>query len=152
MLIDLIKKEYIQTEVEALDWKDAIKKAAVPLIEDKAINKTYVESMINAAKEFGPYFVITKGIALPHAANENTVFKNAISISVLKDSVRFGHEFNDPVKIIFMLAAKNNTEHLDSLSHLANLLSDDDFIKLLYNCQNQNEIYDYIKEKENEDA
>ena len=152
MLIDLIKKKYIQTEVEAIDWEEAIKKSAEPLIKDKIIDETYVKSMIHAAKEFGPYFVITKGIALPHAANENTVFQNAIGITVLKESVRFGHEFNDPVKIIFMLAAKNNTDHLDSLSQLANLLSDEKFIKLLYDCQNQKAIYDYIKEKENEDA
>ena len=46
MLIDLIKKEYIQTEVEAINWEDAIKKSAEPLIEDKAIDESYVNSMI----------------------------------------------------------------------------------------------------------
>ncbi len=144
MLKDLVKQSYIQIDVEASDWKEAIKKSANPMVEDKTVNIAYVESIINTVKEFGPYFVITKGIALPHASSENNVNQNAMTITVLKDSVSFGHEFNDPVKKIFVLAVKNSTDHIDSLSELVELLSDEKFQKKLDESRNPNEIFEYL--------
>lgn len=53
------------------DWREAISAVAAPLIADGSILPAYVDSMIKAVDEFGPYIVPTvPHIALAHAGSE----------------------------------------------------------------------------------
>ncbi len=148
MIHEMIKPSYIQFDVDADNWQDAIVKAAQPLIDDEAIKPSYVDGIIKTAKEFGPYFVITKGVALPHCSNDGNVLENSLSVSVLKKPVFFGSEANDPVKFIFLLAPKNTNDHLNSLSQLASLLSTEEFYSILANSTNSVEVMNFIVERE----
>ena len=56
----------------------------------------------------GPYIVITKHVALPHARPEAGALESAIGIATLKHPVKFGNKDNDPVKYLFCLSATDN--------------------------------------------
>ena len=45
MITDLLGK-YVQTAEKAEDWKEAIRMAASPLLEDGSIQASYIEAMI----------------------------------------------------------------------------------------------------------
>ena len=87
MLTDVLKEEYIKLNVECKDWEDAIRTAGQILIDNGVATNEYVEDAIEGVKELGPYVVITKGVALPHATNKKGVFKTGISLITLKNPV-----------------------------------------------------------------
>ena len=108
MLKDLTDEKLIRLNIEAADWEEAIRKSAQPLIDEHKVKPSYVDDMITGVKENGPYIVLTKHVALPHARPESGALESAIGIATLKTPVVFGNEANDPVKYLFCLSAKDN--------------------------------------------
>lgn len=150
MINEWINEKFIQLNVEATDKYSAIKLAAAPLVNEKVITIDYVNAIIENLENFGPYFVIMPGIALPHAESYNNVKKNSLGILSLKQSIEFGNESNDPVKYIFILASNKGDDHLQALSTISSLLDDQNFFSLLTDNTNKKEIINYIKKKEME--
>jgi len=149
MLKDLINEKLIQTNVLAKDWKEAIRKSGAPLVENNKATENYVEAIIKSAEDNGPYMVITKYVALPHARPEDGALDVAISITTLKNPISFGNKNNDPVKYIFCLSAIDNTTHINALSELVDLLDASEFYELLDNTDDPKRILDYIDKHEN---
>lgn len=100
--------------------------------------------MIAGIKEVGPYIVLAKHIALPHARPEAGALESAIGVATLKEPVVFGNEANDPVKYLFCLSAKDDMEHLQALAQLAELFEDQAFFELLDRTDDPQEIIAYI--------
>lgn len=144
MLSELIEG-HMMLDVECSDWEEAVRASGLPLVSSGEISDAYIEAVISNVKETGPYVVITKHIALPHATNKIGVNHTSMSFIRLKTPVCFGNEANDPVKYLFMLATLDSSSHLLALQSLAELLSESEFISLLGNAQSCKEILDYIK-------
>lgn len=148
MLTDVLKKEYIKLNAECKDWEDAVRVAGGVLKQNGVITEEYIEAAIQNVKEMGPYIVITKGVALPHATNKVGVNKTGISLITLKNAVEFGNKDNDPVYYIFMLATTDMESHLNALSNLSELLGRPDFYDVMKNAQDSQSVIDYIKANE----
>ncbi|WP_314575070.1 PTS sugar transporter subunit IIA [Enterococcus gilvus] len=144
MLQESIEESYIQLDVEAENFEEAIRRSFDPLIENKAVTQTYVESVIRIYHETGPYIVITKNIALPHAPVEDGAQKLGLGFVRLKVPVVSGHTTNDPVRYLFPLSAKASNEHIELLSKLADLLSKKSFIEFLQNVSSKEEFVHYF--------
>lgn len=123
MLKDLVTDNQIQLQVTAKDWVDAIKISAQPLLHQGYINNSYVQAMIESVNKFGPYIVIGPSIALAHARPEDGANKLGVSITTLKEPINFGNPQNDPVKIIFCLAAIDNYSHLNVIKEIVQLIN-----------------------------
>ncbi len=148
MLNELLLKENIKLNVDCLDWEDVVRKSGDLLIKSGAITSQYVDEVINNVKEVGPYIVITKGVALPHATNKVGVNKSALSLITLKKPVNFGNKNNDPVKVSIMLAAIDSNSHLHALADLSEFLGREEFMNILQNTKDIDEILEYIKKHE----
>lgn len=149
MLSDVLKKEYIKLNAECKDWIEAIKTAGQVLIDNNVVTEEYVEEAIKGVKELGPYIVITKGVALPHATNKIGVNKTGIALLTLKNPVEFGNVDNDPVYYVFMLATTDMDSHLAALSNLSDLLAKQEFFEVMKNAKDAQSVIDYIKANEN---
>lgn len=139
----------IQLNKTAANWQEAIQISAQPLVEENRITKQYVEKMIDNARKDGPYMVIMKHVALPHARPMDGVIQLSIGITVFNDPVFFDNSTNKPVKYIFCLAATDPERHLNALSQLLRFLENDDFYLTLDNSENANEVFNYICNHEN---
>lgn len=146
MLSELVKKEYIQLNDHAKDWEQAIQVSAKPLLDDGCFSDMYVDQIIETVKELGPYIVIAKNIALPHAPSKFGAKKLGIGITTLKTPVSFGNKTNDPVKYLFCLSAPNSHDHIKALQELTGLLTDKEFFELLDSSINPDNVLNYIKE------
>jgi len=124
MLKDILTVENIALDVEAADWEQAIRKGGELLQQNQFIDNCYIESMVDNVKKMGPYIVISKGVALPHAEAGAGVKKLGISFIRLAKPVFFGNPDNDPVDLVFCLAAMDADSHLSALVGLSGLLSD----------------------------
>lgn len=124
MLKDLVNDQQIQLQQTADDWEDAIRVSAKPLLYEDDITEHYVQAMIDSVKHFGPYIVIGPSIALAHARPEDGTKKLAVTITTLATPINFGNPDNDPVKIIFCLAAIDNYSHLNVMKAIVQLIND----------------------------
>lgn len=144
LIQDLLTDDKITLNIQATDWKDAINKAAAPLLRNKSIEKSYVKAMQDSVIKFGPYIVIGPHIALSHARPEDGVHKLDVSVGTLKDPIKFGSKQNDPVEIIFVLAAIDNYSHLNVLKAIVNLINDPKKVQRLCQINNVNEFKEIL--------
>lgn len=144
MITDLLSIDFIKTQVNCSNWKEAINEGLLPLIEKGYVEKRYGEAIFNNFKKHGNYMVIAKGLVLSHARPEDGVNKLGMSLINLKEGVKFGHETNDPVYLIITLAAEDSTSHLDAIRELMHILMDEDKLKKLMFLKKGEEILEVI--------
>lgn len=144
----MIKEEFIQLGIEVDDWEEAIRKSAAPLLSGGKITAEYIEKIIETTQTLGPYIVVTKHVALPHAPTQYGALDLAMGITTLKTPVVSGNQSNDPVKYLFCMSAKDSESHLESMAELVDLLSDQKFYQVLESAKEPKDILNYIIERE----
>lgn len=152
MLKDILKEEYIELDADVKDWEEAVRLGGGILERNGAVEGRYVDAMVDAVKEMGPYIVIAPGIAMPHARPDCGVYKIALSLVVLKNPVNFGNRNNDPVSMVISLCAVDHSAHLRALQDLMAFLGDEFFISLVLNSRDKKEILKYINTKDEENC
>lgn len=116
-------KQYLTGNIDILEkvnsWEAGIIKASEVLIKNRIISEQYVHAMIDSVNKNGSYMVIIPQIALAHARPDKGVLATGMSMLKLNQPVIFPEE--KPVKIIIVLAAKQDEKHLSIMSELADL-------------------------------
>lgn len=135
MLQDILSDSNILLNQECKDWRDSIIKTAQHLVIEEVIEERYIDAMIKSVEDYGPYIVVGKHLALAHARPEDGVNKLGVSVMTLKDPVIFGNPDNDPVKIVFCLAAVNSYSHLNIMKSLIALINDEEKLDQLITAQ-----------------
>jgi len=123
-LLKTMLKENIQISNSIENWEEAIHLASMPLLEKNNIQKKYVDAMIDGIKELGPYIILIPGVAMPHSRPENGVNDTSMALLKIEEGVSFSPTKED-VKLVFILAAKDNSSHMDALVGLSDLLEDE---------------------------
>lgn len=131
MITTWLPTENIQIVDSVCDWKQAITLAAQPLLEKEAITQAYIKAIFNSHQELGPYYVLAPGLAMPHARPEQGAIKNRLSLLHIKKGVCFDSEENDPIYVVIMLCALSGDEHINMITALADIFSDDERLSAL---------------------
>jgi PTS system ascorbate-specific IIA component len=134
----------IRLKQNCLNWKESFQVAGSALVESKRTTEDYIQEMIQAFEELGPYMVIAPGIALAHGRPSEAVLETGLSLVTLSNPIEFGHSSNDPVSMVIGLAAVDHDSHIDLMSALAELLMSEDTVTLLLNATNESEVRSYL--------
>ena len=126
----MLDASHVKTGVKVATWKEAIRAAGEILVEAGSCSVEYINAMIAAVEELGPYIVITPHVALAHARPSSQVNQADMSLVVLDEAVEFGSVANDPVKLVFAFCATDNEGHLEQLCKLAENLDPEKVSKL----------------------
>lgn len=137
MLKDVLHADVVRLNVEASDWEMAIREAGTLLVAQKSIEPAYIDNMITAIHDLGPYIVIMPHVAFAHARPDETVNESCMSVITLKEPVEFGSEANDPVSIVFAFAAETGASHMKALQDLAKFLSKPENLTFLMECEDK---------------
>ncbi|MEN9737627.1 MAG: hypothetical protein RJA26_860 [Actinomycetota bacterium] len=124
----------------ATEWRQAVRLAGAGLVASGRTTAEYTEAMIATIEELGPYVVIAPGLAMPHARPNDSVLETGMSLVTLAEPVSFGHAKNDPVRVVFGLAALDHDKHLELLSEFAAKFSQPDFVNTLLTSSTEGEI------------
>ncbi|PKM50127.1 MAG: hypothetical protein CVV02_12760 [Firmicutes bacterium HGW-Firmicutes-7] len=146
-LVDLLNEINIKLNVKVDNWQEAIIAGCELLYEQDSISDTYTKVILDNIKKLGPYIVIAPGIAFSHASHNKGVNKLGMSLIRLSEAVAFGHETNDPVKLIFTLAPIDKTSHYNALTTLMELLLNQRDLNILFNAPKVEDILELIKSK-----
>lgn len=125
MITTWLPVENIQIVDAVTDWKQAITLSAQPLIVKGAITEHYIDAIFESHQTLGPYYVLAPGLAMPHAHPEQGALKNGLSLLYIKEGVSFGSQENDPIYVVIMLCALSGNEHIDMITALAEIFSDE---------------------------
>lgn len=105
--IDTTRVSFINS---AANWQEAIIKAGELLLFNGYIAPAYMQQMVKLVSEFGPYIVISRGIAFAHANPDAGVIHPGMAVVRLDQGVNFGKTEFDPVRIVIACATDNSDE------------------------------------------
>jgi transcriptional antiterminator/mannitol/fructose-specific phosphotransferase system IIA component (Ntr-type) len=104
---DYVCADDIQVVDACESWQDAIRLAAMPLVQRGLMEPRYVETMIHAVCELGTYMVLTPGTAYVHAGVDDGISGDCAAILVSRSPIRFGSENAKNVRAIVVLGIKH---------------------------------------------
>ncbi|RIL92057.1 PTS sugar transporter subunit IIA [Staphylococcus chromogenes] len=144
MTLDVLTKDKIIVKDQVDSWEEAIESAAQPLLTQKYIESSYIDSMIQSVKTLGTYIVIAPHVAIAHARPGNDVHQVGLSLLKLDEAINFSTD-SHYAELVFVLSATDSTSHLTVLQNLAQLLGQQENIEALLEASNEEEIINIIK-------
>ena len=145
-LTDVFTPDRIQFTDKALQWRDAIRLAMRPLIDDGSITPAYIDAVIGKVEKAGPYIDLGSGVALPHARPEDGV--NAMGMTFLRTStpVNLLDNPDHAITVFISLAATDNNSHLEALAAVAQTLGDPEKLERLKTASSGDEVRGILAE------
>ncbi len=125
MFKDFVAKKHYSFHEGFDDWRDAVRAACQPLVEDGTVDKSYPEIIIGKVEELGPYIVIAPDICIPHAERGRGVNDTAMCFMKTEKPVRFSEDGEHDARIFVVLAAVDDEVHIQNLMALSETLSDE---------------------------
>lgn len=145
MALDLLTKDTVQVvDGSDMNWEDAIKQAAQPLVANGTVGDDYVQAMIDVVKDQGPYINIGPEIALAHSRPRASVKHIGLALMKTNQDVNLVSK-DHPVKLWFVLAATDSNSHLSVIQELSQVLMDPEKQKALLAAQSVDDILDVLK-------
>ncbi len=138
--------EDIVLDVECSNWEEAIKISGNIMVANKICDESYVDSMIERVKEFGPYMIMSNKVALPHSKNTGNVFKSKMVLINFKEDILFPEE--TPVKTMLTFTSMDENNHLEALSNFLDLVNNYKFLEKLESNSSKKRVIDIIKKYE----
>ena len=83
----------------------------------------YIDGIIAAINEYGPYIVISDGLAIPHTRPENGAKNIGFSLTTFKKPVIFD-ENTSPVKVMIAFSAVDKDSHLEILKMIVSFVEE----------------------------
>ena len=122
------------------------------MLEAGCVKENYYEGISNREKEYPTGLLVgNTGFAIPHT-DSSKVNYSQICFASLNKPVEFANmgDKNDIVKVelVFMLAMSQPHEQVQTLQNLIALFQDEEAIKKLKECNNEEDFINILNEKE----
>lgn len=142
-LSKMLKLDEIQILEKDINWEEAMVLSGSVLESKGYFGEKYIKKAVDNVKQWGPYIIIAKGIALVHASKEDGVFKDGLSLLVLKNGVLFDEE-KEKVYFLFCFCTRGEIEYMDLFKEIISLGNDENKKEILLNSKTEDEIYSKI--------
>jgi len=121
---------------------EAIREAGALLVTSGAVNEDYVASMFEREASVSTF--MGNGLAIPHGTNDakESILRSALSLVRYTDPIDWNGQ---PVRFAVAIAGLNN-EHLEILSKIAIVFSDQDEVQKLVDAGSAEDIFALLEE------
>jgi mannitol PTS system EIIA component len=122
--------------------EDAIREAGALLVKAGSVREDYISAMLERENSVSTY--MGNFLAIPHGTNEakDSILRSALSLVRYDEPIDWGGE---QVRFAVGIAGLNN-EHLEILSKIAVVFSDEDEVQKLIDAGSAEEIYSLLEE------
>ena len=84
-LVEQLKKiNSVQIIDHINSYQEAIHLCFKPLLDQQYITQEYTKNVIKQGKELNFYYLLTHGMAMPHARPEDGALKNGVSFDLIR--------------------------------------------------------------------
>ncbi|WP_027094421.1 PTS sugar transporter subunit IIA [Cohnella thermotolerans] len=140
--MSILSKEKVKLNVTVQDKYEAIRLAGQLLVDAGHVPSEYVDKMIERERVSSTY--VGGGLAMPHGTNDSKplIRSTGMSVLVVPEGVDFGEE---KAYLVIGLAAVGE-EHLDVLSSVAVLVSEEDDMRRILQASSEEELIAIFEE------
>ncbi|QGQ48082.1 PTS sugar transporter subunit IIA [Metabacillus sediminilitoris] len=141
--MSILKEANIQLNQSFATKTDAIKATGQVLVEQGYVKEQYIEQMLKREELSSTY--MGNFIAIPHGTEESKedVLQSGLSVIQVPEGVDFGN--GNIVKILIGIAGKGN-EHLEILSKIAIVCSEEENVEKLVQAKSKEDIISLLSE------
>jgi mannitol PTS system EIIA component len=142
MTEEIMPSGNVQFATRAGSRDDAIRAAGAILVDAGAVEPGYVDSMLERERSVSTY--MGNFLAIPHGTNEakDAIRRSALSVIRYDEPVDWGGE---EARFVVGIAGIEN-EHLEILSKIAIIFSDDDSVRGLLDARTPDELHALLSE------
>ncbi|ALS25871.1 PTS sugar transporter subunit IIA [Paenibacillus cisolokensis] len=140
--MSILSKEKVKLNVKVQDKVEAIRLAGQLLVDAGHVPAAYIDKMIERENVSSTY--VGGGLAMPHGTNDakELIRSTGMSVLVVPDGVEFGGE---TAYLVIGLAAVGD-EHLEILSGVAAIVSEEDDMKRILQSASEEEVIAIFEE------
>jgi PTS system mannitol-specific IIA component len=142
MAQSILEPQNVVANGTATTRDDAIREAGALLVSAGAVTQAYVDSMFERESSVSTY--MGNFLAIPHGTNnaKESIVRSALSLVRYAEPIDWNGQ---PVKFAVGIAGLNN-EHLEILSKIAVVFSDEDEVQKLLEAGTADEIFALLEE------
>ncbi|ETP69820.1 PTS mannitol transporter subunit IIA [Planococcus glaciei] len=143
MAKDVLSKDNIKLNVPLTGKEEAIRFTGEILVNGGYVDAGYIDKMFEREEMASTY--MGNFLAIPHGTEDakKNVFETGISVVTVPEGIDFGG--GNLAKIFIGIAGKGN-EHLEILSNIAIVCSEEENIEKILNARSEEEILDLFSE------
>jgi PTS system mannitol-specific IIA component len=140
--MSILSADKVKLNVKAADKYEAIRMAGDLLVKAGHAEPSYVESMIERENSLSTY--MGGGLAIPHGTSESkrSIQSTGLSILQLPEGVDFGE--GNIAHLVIGIAAVGD-DHLDILTNVAVICSDDDNLEQILKASTPEEMIEIFE-------
>lgn len=144
-LLDYLMEPFVKIYDSVDSWEEAIALATQPLLKKELVTQNYLETMIHNVNKFGPYIVLSPGIAMPHAREEDGIRRAGMSLLVLKEPVLFSDKPKDKVSLVIVSALTDYNESGFILRQIGQLINNQIAVENILQSEHPTQIIKYLQ-------
>ncbi|GIO24824.1 PTS sugar transporter subunit IIA [Oceanobacillus sp. J11TS1] len=143
MAKEILSTENIELGVQVSSKEEAIRHVGGILLNNGYVKDSYIDKMLKR-EEIASTFM-GNSLAIPHGTEDakNEVLETGLSVVTVPDGVDFGD--GNIVKLLIGIAGKGD-EHLEILSQIAIICSEEENVEKLTQASSKEEIIDLLNE------
>lgn len=142
-LMSYLKPTYIKIVEDELGWKEAVRLACRPLMEDQVITEEFYLDCIRQIEEatYSGYF--GEHTSIPHTTAEHGILQEGVSLLLSKKEIVFPR--GKKVRMIFPLAFLDLTKHLKAVNQVADISTNPKLLDELFVQNDTKSVYQIIR-------
>lgn len=143
MAKEVLSRENIKLNVSLSGKEEAIRYTGSILVDGGYVDEAYIEKMLEREELTSTF--MGNSLAIPHGTEDakKNVLETGISVVTVPDGIDFGG--GNIAKILIGIAGKGN-EHLEILSNIAIVCSEEENIDKILNATTEEEILELFSE------
>lgn len=142
---EILTPENIELGASPGNRDEAIRRAGELLVANGHVEDRYIDSMFEREKSVSTF--MGNEVAIPHGTSDSKqwVSRSGLSIITVPEGVEYGD--GNVARLIIGIAGKGD-EHLDILSRISLVVSEEENVEKIVNSQTKEELLAYFEEVE----
>lgn len=139
---DVLTRENIELGASLDSQEEAIRRAGELLVGNGYVEDKYIDSMFEREKSVSTF--MGNAVAIPHGTSDSKqwIEKSGLSIITVPDGVEYGD--GNVAMLIIGIAGKGD-EHLEILSNIAQVCSDEDNVAKIVQAESKEELLAFFE-------
>ena len=144
-MTEILTPETVELGASLSNRDEAIRRAGELLVNNGHVEDRYIDSMFEREKSVSTF--MGNSVAIPHGTSDSKrwVTRSGLSIITVPEGVEYGDD-GDVARLVIGIAGKGD-DHLDILSRISIVVSEEENVERIVNAQTKEELLAIFEEE-----